>query len=474
MPIVVDTDLLAQEVTLRRGLEGPQLVLTWKAPLDSASVDRIVVVRKKYEFAELPTAGGGQTIVFDGPPGDGSVTDIAPDIEPCRCYYYTVFSVKADGEEHHDPSTQAADFAIETGFFAKKLFELLPDLYVVGDKRLEKEEPGKLALQKTFDTASKEFFNLLEDGVIERGQLQRFLRTVAVELDIVKGLIDCLPVIWDVDEACCRFLEPLAALIGLNINKEFPCNVQREEIRQHVAILKIKGTKLGVEARARLISRLTVRSQECLTNILISNMLDRTTMKSPNPGLGAIYKLPGDDTDFTPGGDIGFNCFRIFFMLDCDDCLSDAIVKKLERELPKEWPMCRSGQLVFVDCVFTDEYDTDQIQELVSDIIEDAVVVEDFRTHCWLITNRLTDTVFPPPIGPSLLLGRERHYTNSLAARTPAPGPCVDDSFFDLVECVCRINRGRINCSRIGECADVELLCPPRVDEARVDCSGVE
>lgn len=465
MPITVDLDVLVRELRLRRGLEGPQLILTWKVPADTTDIEAIVVVRKKYEF---PATVGDGLIVFDGPPADGFVTDL--DLAPCTCYYYTVFTKTFGGDYLHHVTTQAAELAIETGFFAKKLFNMLPDMYVIGDKRLEEGGVGRLTLTKIFDSLSSEFFNLIEAGEKSRGELERFLRVVAVELDIVKGLIDCLPSQFDVDDTCCKNLQAMAALLDLQLNTEFPCIKQRNEIKSQVPILQKKGTKASIEARARAISGLPTRIQEWCGNILITNRLSRTTVRLDVGSQN--YGLPGDTTDYTPGGEKTFTSFTVFFMLECDDCLDKPVVLKLERELPRLYPVCRTGHLVFVDCRFVEEYDVEDIEEFATDEIEDAVVVEDVRTHCWLITNRLTDATSPAPLGPSLFLGQERHYTNSLAAMTANPFRVCVERWWDEIECCGRINQARINCSRIN--VDCETtLCIDRVDAGRVDCSRV-
>jgi hypothetical protein len=103
-------------------------------------------------------------------------------------------------------------------------------------------------------------------------------------------------------------------------------------------------------ARARLISGLRVEIQEWCHNILISNRLDRTSVRIPNPDITMHYRRCGDDTDFTPGQEITFQSFTLCFYLECDDCLSQQVVEKLARVLPTEYPVCRSGYFHFEDC----------------------------------------------------------------------------------------------------------------------------
>jgi hypothetical protein len=164
-----------------------------------------------------------------------------------------------------------------------------------------------------------------------------------------------MPSLWDFDETCCDNLPALGELIGLGVNKEFSCKKQREEVRQHVAIVKVKGTAQALLARARLISGLRVEIQEWCKNILISNRLDRTSVRTPNDWITTHYRRCGDDTDFTPGQEITFQSFTLCFFLDCDDCLSQQIVEKLARVLPSEYPVCRSGYFSFEDCRWSEQ-----------------------------------------------------------------------------------------------------------------------
>jgi hypothetical protein len=66
---------LVQNTRIRRGLEGPQLIVEWDAPAQITTAMEIRVVRKKFEFAANPFDSQG-TVVFEGPADAGFVTDI--------------------------------------------------------------------------------------------------------------------------------------------------------------------------------------------------------------------------------------------------------------------------------------------------------------------------------------------------------------------------------------------------------------
>lgn len=457
---------LVKNVGIRRGLEGPQLILEWDAPdeLPEFGGGLTRVVRKLYEFPVSPDDG---IIVFEKPTEDPAryVADL--DLEACKCYYYTIFTFDpVEGKWRFSIDTQAEEIAIQTGFFAINLFKYLPELYVIGDKLLDAQERAAsvLALEKTFDAEGPEWFNIYENTnpakePVKKGPLQRFMKTLAIEPDIVKGLIDCMPILWDVDETCCEVLPALGELIGLQVNREFDCARQRQEIKQQVAIYKIKGTKSALLARALSISGLPGAIQEWAGNLLISNRLDRTSLAYPNSGFASKFMLPGDDTAYTPGGEIGFFRFTIFLNLDCDDCLAQQVVEKLIRELGRETPVCRIGHVIFVDCRWVDCYNTvERVEEIVNDVIEDFYV-EDFRTHCWLISNRLPDMgdISLPRVNeayvdvdhleepslvtdllPSLNLPFEHHLTNSIHAITANPFRLCVEQWYDDVEAASR------------------------------------
>lgn len=366
-PFTLITDpRLVRGASIRRGLEGPQLVVEWAAPEQPPLGGLVRVLRKKYGFA-LSAFDPDTTNVYEGPIDGGYVADT--DLEACTCYYYTIFTFDPlTGLWVYSVGTQVSLMAIETGFFADNLINFLPTIYVLEDKMMDEEEAfnSVFALERTLDTDGHEWFNIHEElgnavaGVLmgeprKRGPLNRFLKTIALELDIAKGLIDCLPTLWDFDETCCDNLLALGALIGLEVNTEFPCARQREELRQHVAIIKIKGTAQAILARARLISGLRVEIQEWCKNILISNRLDRTSVRTPNDWITTHYRRCGDDTDFTPGQEITFQSFTLCFYLGCDDCLSQQVVEKLARILPAEYPVCRTGYLSFEDCLWTEQ-----------------------------------------------------------------------------------------------------------------------
>lgn len=458
--VAIGEPRLARNARIRRGMEGPQLVVEWDAPEEIGVEQRIRVVRKQYEFAASPFDSQGM-VVFEGPAAAGFVADL--DVGPCRCYYYTVFTHAFFPKEEwlFSVDTQIAEIAVPTGYFGRDggMFRLLPDTYVLEDKLLGEEvvvrEDAIYALQPTFDADGREWFNLGENTDPEKepkrkGPLQRFLKTIALELDLVKGLIDCMPTLWDVDETCCANLPALGEVIGLQVNRELPCSAQRQEIKEHVAILKVKGTATAIRARARSVSGFETFVQECGDSLLITNREDRTTLLvDPNPGFASLFLRPGDPTDFTPGGVFTPNAICVYFILECDDCLSEQVVRKLNRVLPPEFPACHPGHLIFLDCDFVeDPFDRSRLEEFADEIHEDATAEEVAFKTCWLITNSLPEPPDSPDAGPGKPFAA--NLTNSIGALTANPSPICAELFDDEIICSPLVLRARVDCSRVG------------------------
>lgn len=462
--VAIGDTRLATNVRIRRGLEGPQLIVEWDAPAEITTAMEVRVVRKQFEFAASPFDPQG-TVVFEGPAADGFVADL--DIEACKCWYYTVFSHNFFLAEEwlFSVDTQVAEIAVPTGFFGRDagLFNRLPDPpYHIADKLLEDEigvrDAAIFALSPVFDSDGKEWFNLGENTdptkePVKKGPLQRFLKTIAVDLDLVKGLIDCMPTLWDVDETCCSTLPALGEVIGLQVNRELPCSAQRQEIKEHVAILKVKGTTTALRARARSVSGFETTVQEWGGNILVTNRLDRTSLQvNPNPGFGSFFRRPGDTTDYTPGGEITPQSFCIFFLLECDDCLSEQVVRKLNRVLPPEFPACHPGSLVFLDCLFEEEaFPRERLDDSdTTDLIEEFGEEEILFQKCWLLTNSLPEPPDTPDAGAGGGKGVALNLTNSFRALTVNPSPICLELFDDEIICNNRVLKARVDCTRVA------------------------
>lgn len=264
--------VIPAEFSVRRGYEGPQIIIEWSAPVAAASVTEIRLIRRLFGFPGSITDGD---VLFAGAPAATTIADL--NVEACKCYYYKLFVTTTTPEVCSTADVEQFVIPIQTGFFADKLFQLMPELYKNRDKKLELGEPGKIALVQGPGIASPEVYNFGENGTIRRGELQRFLRLFGPMLDEPKGLLDCLLNQLDVDEACIPNLAHIAGLLGLDLNFELSPRNMRNEVRLQVEFLKQKGTKPGLIARLRSVSGVTGIIVEQCERLLITSDPTRTT-----------------------------------------------------------------------------------------------------------------------------------------------------------------------------------------------------
>lgn len=407
---------VVRSLALRRGFEGPQVAAAWEQPPEPERVERIRLVRRFLAFPEGPDDG---MVLVDGPPEAGRFTDL--DLPACACAYYTVFSLRADtGEWVTLPRARGSIIPVETGYFGARLMALLPELYLIADKKLERGGTGKLALERQQDPASGEWFNLDEDGRTAKGQLARFLKIFGGELDLARGLIDCLPRQQDVDETCARNLPHIAALVGLELNRELSIPQQREEIKRQVEVYRLKGTAAAIGAKARSVTGFPVGVDDWCDNILIANHEDRRVADLSAPWRSRAG-LPDDPTayviDGSPGGLYSWGRFGVFFQIPCEECLPRWVVEKLARVLPRLTPACAEGRPIFLDCRYEETYDRDRLDELHRTVITERPRLERVYDLCWLYTNdetRLSNSRF----------------------RAAAPGVACADAWWDCIEVV--------------------------------------
>ena len=143
-----------------------------------------------------------------------------------------------------------------------------------------------------------EVFNINEDGSVGYGQLHRYLKILGPQLDLMKGLVDAMPTMIDVDATDSDYLGNIADLVGVVFNREIPIPQQREEIKGAVQWYKRKGLLVGSRIHGYRISRLQTDIVEFWRNVKTSNR--EYSFSSENSGESAMnYKLPGDPTAFS-------------------------------------------------------------------------------------------------------------------------------------------------------------------------------
>lgn len=401
--IVGLSPFLPEIFTVRRGYEGPQVIIEWNDPDDPGGVVSFRLVRRLFGF---PTSLSDGLVLFDGAPAANVIADLG--VEACKCYYYKLFATTTIGDIVTAESTQNFVIPVQTGFFADFTFDILPESLKLGDKGQQDETEFRLALTEgPFSGTFPEVFNLGEDGSVLKGPYQRFWKIMGPMLDEPKGLLDCLLNQLDVDEACLPNLEHLATLLGLSLNKELTSEKFRNEVRLQVEFLKIKGTIPGLQARMRSISGLTPDIQEQCDNVFFTNDLTCTTLgftAAERFGFGqfgdTVCQLAGfpDTIPF-------WLWFTVFMALPDEFVLDEATARKWCLAIEDASPACHKGFLHItdsnVDAIGITMLEETEDIEQVSDAIPIGLVdvptdTQTADASLWLIISDPTKTIGAP------------------------------------------------------------------------------
>lgn len=170
-------------------------------------------------------------------------------------------------------------------------------------------------------------------------------------------------------------LEALAWNVGWILNKELPLPKQRLEVRRAVRVYKRKGTKAGLIALLEGLSGWTVVITKGWKNILITNLLDSTTIDPTDPVMIASMGTSWDMVDYIFGGDYTNWGIKIYIYATSDWELFNRIQDKIVRVLQMWLPICCTAEIV----VLTEGPD--------EGIVLDVEHVSDDLHLNWLLTN---------------------------------------------------------------------------------------
>jgi len=377
---------LPTDFSVRRGYEGPQIIIEWGEPLSTLDVVSIRLVRRRFGFPLHELDGD---IIFDGPPADTILSD--RDVVECICYYYKLFVFLTTGAILVSIDLQDDVIALSTGYFRQKLFDLLPNLYVISDKPLNEAFDPRLALLEGTDGISPEVFNLGMDGSQNFGPVRRLINLWGPMLDEAKGLIDCFPNQLDVDDSCIPELEGIAALLGLPLNKELSPQGMRNEVRNQAEFIKQKGTIPGLIARFRSVSGLTPVIREQCNRLLISNDPSRTSPLLV-PSEGANLGTADDELYYSVGYYEDIQPFWLWYSVFV------TLVGGLNEPTGRKWclaveeasPACHKGFLYIRD----DNDDTIEVGQLDEAEADDNFTDDDDAMPV-VFAEVLTDEVIP-------------------------------------------------------------------------------
>ncbi|MER7728961.1 hypothetical protein [Streptomyces sp. NPDC096323] len=248
-------------------LEGGRIELTWQNPSPAAFADGpplagIRVVRRERTFPLGP--GDGDTL-YEGPVVS-SFSDRAA--RPLATHYYTVFTQSSATPAEHwaDERSHAAAFATtaEHGL-GDALYRLLPAVHRSLDLPLTEAETALAPPAVAAALAA------LPAGLRERGQLYRFLSVAGAALDLTRSLAEGLRQIHDLDSVRPEFLPPLARLVGWELNRTAPVDIQRSEIASVPYLYRGVGTVPNLRAIVNRYTGWYVQVAETAQSIARSN-----------------------------------------------------------------------------------------------------------------------------------------------------------------------------------------------------------
>lgn len=265
--------------------------------------------------------------------------------------------------------------------------------------------PNGLVLTEQND-AFGEHYNIHETGE-EKFQLQRFLKLVSLEFDLIEGLANNIPNMIDVDKCDSDLLPYIAGLIGWEVNLDLPIPARRREIKNAVPFYKKKGTRVGIQTAIAAISGRTPIVEDMRYRVLMTNTINTRTADTDTPFKWLLKGLPGDPNFYTPVlNNIGIhnlNAYCIFIELPLPEPLTVVKIAKIERLMRLYNPVNTIAYIILFDAVQDEIYNfTDTITEESEDEII-GLEVEPYVSPFNFITNN------------------PNHVTNSLISRTYSP-----------------------------------------------------
>lgn len=276
---------------IRRGFEGPQLVLSWTNP---GTFDLIKIRRGVLEFPQNLTDG---VEVYSG------IDEIFSDVNVINLvtYYYTIFTIIA-GTPYFSTKTQIYEFPIDNQAAPLELYKLLPEFY-----REEDLKQRKRSLETGFDDESG-WLNYWEDQFVEHGPLRRFLKLFGLEFGNIRGMIESFELFYDVLNVRLDFLPLLASYVGLTLIPNESQQRQRFLILNAIYLYRIRGTLEDMALFAGNIVGEKPLIKEYRNNIVYHNVLNSTFLEGAVP--------PGSGFDPVVVADMGKFVDNVDYMMD--------------------------------------------------------------------------------------------------------------------------------------------------------------
>lgn len=161
-------------------------------------------------------------------------------------YYYTAFAGPAGT---YSRATQAS--ALATGSYQTSLFAVLPQ----ADRVRDTDVPAPFTVA------------LADAG---KGQLQRYVETVEVHADLLRGLVEGLRDLYDVRRADARLLPRLAHQIGWSLKDYLDEDAQRGEVMFAPEFYRTVGSSANITAMINRLTGWDARVKEFVRSVLTS------------------------------------------------------------------------------------------------------------------------------------------------------------------------------------------------------------
>ncbi len=231
-------------------------------------VARVVLVRRLRDYPQTLADG---TTVLDSLEPVATVTDSKP--ARGKINYYRIFIQNAVGDWL---DTISADYR------------------------------GRIMCDPLFEFSGKLYGNL--PGIYEEcdtnSELKRYLAIIAVALERFRAKQSGLFDLSNPDEIRDDLIEQLAWNMGWLHNRELPVLRQRAEIKRAVEIYRKKGTTAGLIDLIQGIINWNIEIIRYNRNILMTNLLDSTTLDMSDPSAVMNMDSAADTADYIIGPDI--------------------------------------------------------------------------------------------------------------------------------------------------------------------------
>jgi len=184
------------------------------------------------------------------------------DLNGGTVYYYSLFPYQGDPANISiDRQNRISALAVSPMAYSEYMYNLLPRLY----HRYDSSKPDPT----TVDAADQ-----------DKGQLQRYLDLIGMNLDLLHGYAKAVSSFHNVQQVDGQILPLLARWIGWKLDLKRELDGQRNEISNAPSLYKTIGILPSVQHTVKRISGWESQSKEFIHNVFLSNKPERLNLWS--------------------------------------------------------------------------------------------------------------------------------------------------------------------------------------------------